>query len=298
MTDKALVKQFVERSNLQGALAVTRDWAFVLGAAALAEWADHWAATALAVVWIAWVQLAIGEALLHEASHRNLFATRRLNDGLEFLYGLPFFTTVEAWRVEHLAHHAKLGKDGDHIVEDYEHYGLRDGANIWWVLLGRPLVGLVAVDYVVSLFAINDRSAWLRVAGFWTVVAAGLAAAGGLDELALYWLLPQLFGFSTWLYWSEVTDHFRTRQGTRSRTGRLNNWMAHNNGFHALHHTYASIPFYRLPEAHAALMPKTAETYPSMLAAWAAMARDEEEAPMRWRAFWPRAEEQGATQGA
>ena len=54
----------------------------------------------------------------------------------------------------------------------------------------------------------------------------------------------------TFLYWSEVGDHYNTESGMRSTLGRGYNWLFHNNGYHAVHHEFPTIPFYRLRDAY------------------------------------------------
>jgi fatty acid desaturase len=73
-------------------------------------------------------------------------------------------------------------------------------------------------------------------------------------ELILYWLIPYTFIFSTLNYWSEVGDHYRV-SGAKTRSDLnwvLNTVISHNIGYHALHHKYSSIPWFRLPEAYRA----------------------------------------------
>jgi fatty acid desaturase len=73
-----------------------------------------------------------------------------------------------------------------------------------------------------------------------------------VDELLLYWVVPMLWCYSSFFYWSEIEDHFNTNTGTRTNVG-WTNWLTHNNGFHSVHHKYPRIPWYRLREAHFAL---------------------------------------------
>ena len=71
-------------------------------------------------------------------------------------------------------------------------------------------------------------------------------------ELILCWLIPYTFIFSTLNYWSEVGDHFRV-SGAKTRSDLnwfVNTFISHNIGYHALHHKYSSIPWFRLPEAY------------------------------------------------
>src|SRR5438105_3828027 len=94
-------RTFVERSTPRALLALVRDW----GAIVLIAWLAEAAAHPLAYVAAAWAiglfQFALGEAMLHEGSHYNLFPSRRWNLRLEALYALPFFRTVAQFQAEH-----------------------------------------------------------------------------------------------------------------------------------------------------------------------------------------------------
>ena len=88
----------------------------------------------------------------------------------------------------------------------------------------------------------------------WAVVIAGAAYFTLWRELILYWLVPYTFVFSTLNYWFEVEDHYRV-SGAKTRSHLnwfFNTFVSHNLGYHALHHKYSSIPWFRLPEAYRA----------------------------------------------
>jgi fatty acid desaturase len=88
----------------------------------------------------------------------------------------------------------------------------------------------------------------------WAVVIAGAAYFSLWRELILYWLIPYTFIFLTLRYWAEVEDHYRV-SGAKTRSDLnwfYNTFIGHNLGYHALHHKYSSIPWFRLPEAYRA----------------------------------------------
>lgn len=238
-------------SDLRGWLALARDW----GAIAVIAWAGVRAHNlfvyAAAVALIGALQFSIGECLLHEASHFHLFRTRSWNDRFEFLYSLPFLMTLSQFREEHLAHHRDLGTSKDELLADYRLIGLHEkNPNMAWLWFVKPLTGFAAYFYLTKLSLRPFMKDGVKIVAFWAAVLAAAAALGGLKVVALYWFVPMAFGHASFLYWSEVQDHFGTRSGTRSITGALGNFLWHNNGYHAVHHAKAAVPWYRLRQAH------------------------------------------------
>ena len=248
-------RAFVERSTPRALLALARDWGAIVLIAWGAEAAEHPVAY-LAAAWaIGLFQFALGEAMLHEASHYNLFPSKRWNLWLEALYGLPFFRTVSQFQAEHNLHHRRLGSAEDHLNDDYYAWGITRPPQKWfWLWFLKPATGYAGWFYLGSLSLRPWRSG-VRVAAFWTAVAAAFWATGSLRLLVLYWLVPFFWCFASFLYWSEIQDHCNTASGTRSNLSPLANLLTHNNGYHYIHHLYPAIPWYRLPEAYAALCP-------------------------------------------
>src|SRR5437660_2539375 len=145
-------KDFVERDSIRGWLALLRDWSAIILVSALSIRADSLIIYALSVWAIGYFQFAIGEALLHEASHYNLFRTKRSNNTLAFLYALPFFKTVSGFRSEHARHHLRLGGGQDHVITDYKRFGFFEPTkNIFWLWFVKPATGYACFYYVNNL---------------------------------------------------------------------------------------------------------------------------------------------------
>jgi fatty acid desaturase len=252
-------RRFVERSNPRGLLAVSRDWLLIFCIAALSVSIDNFFFYLVAVWAIGALQFALGESLIHEASHYNLFKTRSWNDRLEFLYALPFWQTIDQFRTRHLLHHRKLGTSEDHIVADYEAIGLnRPGRNFFWLWFLRPVLGYGAYFYLGSTSLRPWRSG-VKIVAFWAAVIGVFWGTGTLSLLFAYWVVPFLWAYGSFVYWSEVSDHYNSPAGTRSNLNRISNLVTHNNGYHFLHHRYPSIPWYRLPAAYRCLCPGEGE---------------------------------------
>ena len=284
----ATPEDFTSQDAWRSWLAIARNWSLVFAFVALAEWAGLWWWTALTVLAIGTLQFALGEALLHEASHYNLFRSRVWNDRLEALYALPFLTTTDAYRAEHLRHHQRLGKGNDHVVQDYAYHGLTTVSSLAaWVWFGKPALGLTGIEHLRYLWNRNPARAWLKVAIFWAPVLAICAAGGLLPALLLYWFLPLFAVFAPLLHWSEIADHYRTRTGTRSRTSRIHNLLWHNNGYHAIHHHFPRIPFHNLARAHRALGGDRWDCTRGWWGVWRQISRPSEPIPVKWAGYWP-----------
>ncbi len=236
------------------------DWGAIAGIAFFCQKNPSWCVY-LAGIWIIGIfQYALYDGLIHEAAHYTLFSRRTWNDSLDFLYALPFFETTGQYRELHLDHHRYLGRPGDHLVEDYRYHGLpedpRDLTSPFYTLVVRPLLGRNAF-YLVSDTAQNFRPFFwrgFRLTVFWVCVLSACFMTGTLGVLFWYWMVPLIACFPAILFWSEVEDHYGTESGIRTCLG-FKNFFTHNSGYHWVHHHYPSIPWYRLPEGHAALFP-------------------------------------------
>ncbi|MDZ5649363.1 fatty acid desaturase family protein [Nitrospirillum sp. BR 11828] len=260
-----LPKDFVERNAWRGALAIIRDWGAII-AIAVTSYTIGGPIVYLIAVWlIGAFQFALTEALLHEASHYNLFPQKKWNDRAEILLGLPFFRTVKQFRIEHRLHHAKLGQPDDPIIVDYKAHGLLNGPiNLTWIWFIKPFIGYAGYYYCRAL-SLSPRKEGLKILTFWTIVLFIVFEVGIFKLILLYWIIPFFWCCMSFLYWSEITDHYLAKNGTRSNLSPVKNFLHHNNGYHYIHHKYANIPWYRLPDAARSIAPDGGEVCYSFL---------------------------------
>jgi fatty acid desaturase len=208
-------------------------------------------------VWIIGAfQFALGEGLLHEACHLNLFRTRWLNTFGELFFAYPFFLSMGEYRKYHLAHHADLFGASDYIPEIYGAFGLvRPKRSMTWLWLIRPVLGLRVGYYFLIICPRSVRHAAKLILTLGVMVGT-FAWFGRLDVLVMYWLVPLLWVFPCFEFWSETAEHLNTQKSaSRSNVGKIWNWINHNTGFHHLHHEHPTIPWHQLPRAHAELCP-------------------------------------------
>ena len=259
MQGKSEVKNYLGKSDLRGMLALTKNWVIIIATIAFSMYANNIFVYLLSVMVIGMFQYALGETLMHEASHNNLFRTKKLNETLQVFFGWPFLVTTEEYRKQHFGHHAHLGKvNKDHVEDDYILFGLRDkNISPIWLWFGRPLLGIPGALYIKVLFTThkrNDETGFdvmqFPLIIFWLLVIVLSIVFGVVDLLFLYWIIPLYWGYCAFLYWNEITEHYETQSGTRSTISSVYNWIFHNQGYHAIHHRYPSIPWFRLKAAY------------------------------------------------
>ncbi|MFQ5476228.1 MAG: fatty acid desaturase family protein [Nitrosopumilus sp.] len=251
-------QSFVQRSNLRGFTALIFDWGVIFGTIAFSVWMNDWIVYLISVWIIGAFQYAIGESLFHEASHFNLFKTKKLNDYLEWVYAVPFFVDMNQYRTEHLDHHYKPGTKFDHIVRDYEIHGLNNPKqNLFWMWFIKPITGYAGLFYLRYAIQLNPLKSSIKFAILWVPIISIFWYFDSLHLLVMYWFVPFLWSFASFFYWAEISEHNNTKSCCRSDVGFLKNLFHHNGGYHYVHHMYPTIPWYKLREAHKALTPES-----------------------------------------
>lgn len=146
MVNKA--RNFIERSDCKGFFVLFRNWSSIVFITAFSIWGNSLPIYIISIWLIGAFQYGLGEALVHEASHYNLFTERSWNDHLECLYALPFFTTVSKYRELHSRHHKYFGQPEDSKVQSYENLGFLNARNsvffLWFV---KPIIGYAGFEF-------------------------------------------------------------------------------------------------------------------------------------------------------
>lgn len=264
-----------------GALAA--EWAAVAATIVVAERA--YAAWPGAVWLYPLVVVVIGarqQALTvigHDAAHYRFLPDRRWNDLIgDVFVQWPVFVTVEGFRKYHGEHHQHLGEEADGNRFLWRTH-LPDGSFApEWVYPKTPL-GFAATILRRALFVTGLRWILRGVIGSFLFARSNLHRLGRLAWFGaiatvltlghawwgflLYWIVP----YCTWhiaiQYIRLVCEHsavpsehpsYGQTRTTIPRT--LERWLMlpRHVGYHIEHHWYPAVPFYRLPELHAALM--------------------------------------------
>ena len=191
----------------------------------------------------------------------------------------PTFASVEGFRKFHGTHHqyTNLANDGNrHIWQTHDAAG--ELAPDWQFPKTRPGLALVllrraafltGIFWIVrgligsSLIPSPGLDASPRGSAFYGSIAAAVTYFGGWYAFLLYWIVP----FCTWhiaaQYARLICEHSAVESDEEeyaiTRTT-IPTWLEsifvlpRNVGYHIEHHWYPSVPFYRLPELHQALM--------------------------------------------
>lgn len=270
----AELRELSRRRPGRAALAIARQWAVILAAAAGAVYWDRWYGYPLAIVVIATRQHALA-VLMHDGAHRLLFADRRVNDLVsDLLLAFPLFISTTLYRRHHLEHHRYLNTDRD---PDYDPTAIDNTTRDWIRLFAADAVALNIVKTVGTL----DQFSLLPVLRGDRTVARAMGRArcalflGGLGALAvvlvatgwwlpylLLWIVPMITALSMILRLRDMAEHVGCAEdagigGTRSvLAGALERALFSpcRINYHLAHHLYPSVPCYNLADLHRRLM--------------------------------------------
>jgi fatty acid desaturase len=298
----SIVRELSRIEPHRALFAVASEWLGIVAAIALYMWRPGPLTLLAAVIWIGARQHAL-TVIAHDASHHRFLRRRWANDLLgNLLLAWPVFISVAGFRKFHGEHHRWFNEPGDgnrvlwrthtddgRLRPEWVYPKRRLGlallllrhmllaSGVRWILRG-----LLSVVYI-------EEPSWARVGrvAFYVVVALLLTATGLWYEFVLLWLLPLCTWHIVIQYVRLIAEHSAVHSddpefgGTRTTLAtpleRLL-ILPRNIGYHIEHHWYPSVPFYRLPELHDALMAKprfaaAADISPSLRASLAAVSR-------------------------
>jgi fatty acid desaturase len=206
-------------------------------------------------------------SLMHEAAHRLLFSDKRANDLVgRWLLGFPTFTSTDAYRRVHMAHHRdEFGPDEPDIPL---YIGYPIPADSFRRKLLRDATGRTGIKLMKGLLS-NARSKDARVRHtFWKIMAvqavllAAAIAVGHWWLYPLFWLAPYLTVWRVINRLRSVAEHggMQRSPDRRESTHSVHQHLAarfllvpYRIGWHLAHHVDAGVPFRNLPLLHDAL---------------------------------------------
>lgn len=269
--DRDLLKTLAQPAPLRLLVQTLAEWGCIVCLAMIAERFANVAVTFACMLLIATRQHAL-LTLMHDYSHYQFSRQRKQwNDLLGDVFtALPFFITIHGFRRNHQLHHryAWTADDPNHVqVATKKRYQFPKPYRQVLAEIFKHCIGYYTFAelkrYTVSagMSIALPRSTQIHRAAFAIVLCAVVTVQGWWMAVLLYWLLPLATFLMAILYVRDLGEHFGLpKPGFDSSRTVLPNWferllLAQNGvNFHAEHHRFPSIPFFRLHRLHRALM--------------------------------------------
>jgi fatty acid desaturase len=252
-------------------LQTAAEWIAILALVQAAQAIPNVLLRALCVLLIATRQHAL-LALMHEYAHFQLSRRRQwLNDLVgDVLTAFPFFITVHGFRRNHMPHHWHVSTERDpnwmsSLRKPRYHFPMTRGRMLAEVLkhtLGWYTLEELKGYTVDSAMAVSlPRRTWWSRFVFFGLFAAVATWLQLWWTILLYWIVPMATFLMAILYIRDVGEHFGMPSAgiANSRTvvaGWLERLLICQNGvnYHAEHHLFPAVPFFRLGRLHRTLM--------------------------------------------
>lgn len=224
-----------------------------------------------------------GFILFHDFAHGAILRNSAVAKALFHFYGCVMMTPPVAWKQTHNYHHAHTAQIvgshvGSYMVLTTEMYKRATPSQKRMYKISRhPLTILFGYftifvyGFLVSSFARNPKKNWTSFAtliGHAAVVAL-LAAFTSWQVVLFAYFLPLFVAFASGAYLFYAQHNFpdmhiepretwtytgaALESSSYFECGPVMAWFTGNIGYHHVHHLNPSIPFYRLPEAMAAI---------------------------------------------
>lgn len=251
--------------NVRNVFTVLGVWLQSFGLIALAAYVGH------PLLWVATFVLmgrafALYGILGHEAAHRLLFSSKRLND-LVGRWGLayPGFVAFDAYRRVHFAHHRDEFGPDEPDLDLYARYPISKAS--MRRKLTRDALGISGYKNLRGLLGglrrPIARPVILRILLAQAIIATGFVLTGWWYLYPLLWVAPWMTGWRVINRLRAIAEHGGMQQ---SKDRRLTthvvhqSWLArfwmvpYNTGWHLAHHVDMGVPFRQLPALHRELV--------------------------------------------
>ncbi|MGZ4672319.1 MAG: fatty acid desaturase family protein [Ilumatobacteraceae bacterium] len=236
-------------------------------------------------------------SLMHEAAHRLLFADKQANDWVgRWLLGFPAFTSTDAYRRVHMAHHR------DEFGPDEPDIALYAGYPIGHASMRRKLIrdatgqtGLKLMRQLLGNVRSADRRSRRTV---WKILAVQAVLLGAAIASGHWWLYPVLWLAPYLTVWRVINrlrsiaehggmqrskDRRQTTHSVRQHLLARFILVPYHIGWHLAHHVDSGVPFRNLPRFHQALADAgyvdSSFEYPSYPAIWRALGAEAPQNP-------------------
>jgi len=266
------LRQFTARSNFAGLALLAGNWAAIAFIfAAVAAWPNVFSVL-LALLLLGGRQLGLA-VLMHEAGHKTLFRSQRLNDTLgQWLAAYPVLGDCDAYGASHREHHRLAGTGDDPDLPNYRAYPV-SAASFRRKLL-RDLTGQTGLKLLLGTLRGTGNRIMMRDGEGTNAVAQGFVANAvlftvlwltGHPALYLLWVGAYLTTYPLVARIRQVAEHGNVpalyepdpRGNTRTTRASLLERMVlapNNVNYHIEHHLLPSVPCWRLPTLHRLLV--------------------------------------------
>jgi len=275
-------RPFAQEQRARSWFHVLTTFAALFAAIGLAAFAPFWP---LRIVGMALESLTLVRVfiLFHDFAHGALLRGSPLASAIFRLEGLLLLTPLRVWAETHNFHHANTARLASRPTGTYVLWSVDRWRSASWAgrLLYRAerhpltmLFGHVTVFFFgmcVLPFVSNPRK--YASSGLAAVVHVGLCVVVWRALGPAVWVCAMLvpmfvaFAFGSYLFYAQhnapglamrldgdwTHADAAVEGSTMLSTSALMHWFTGNIGYHHVHHLNARIPFYRLPEAMAAL---------------------------------------------
>ena len=257
---------------------VASNWVLVLAAMALVAWAPNPLTVVVALCVIGARQLGMA-IVMHEAAHRTLFRTRRLNDWVgNWLAAYPVWAEVGPYRAYHLVHHTRTGTDQDPDLGLAAPFPITRASfrrKVWRDLSGQTGIkqaravfrrdvgrGRRGNPLVLGMNAGEQPDAgWHKLVPVALTNAAllGLLTLAGHPALYLLWVVAWLTTYRLVTRIRSIAEHGMVpdrldplRNTRTTRASWLERLLVAPNrvNFHLEHHLMMTVPHHNLPAFH------------------------------------------------
>jgi len=262
------IAHFTQRSDTCGAWMVASNWALItLAFLLVAVWTNP-ISIVIGVFLLAGRQLGLA-VLMHEAGHKTLFQTDRLNHYIgQWLCAYPVLGDCEAYGSSHRVHHRTAGTYEDPDLPNYQHYPIAKASFLR--KLKRDFTGQTGFKLLMAALSNGRRNMMLREGETTNTALQGLTvnavlllilASLGVAELYLLWVTAFIFVYPAFARIRQIAEHgavsnlFNPDPRLNTRTT-LPRWFERPFispnfvNYHLEHHLLASVPCYRLPALH------------------------------------------------
>jgi fatty acid desaturase len=282
--------------NVRNASSVLMVWVWTAVIVATVVRVNHPAGWVAGIIVMSSIQARF-MILMHEAAHKLLFTSKRINDFVgKWVVAYPGWSPIGIYRRSHFAHHREEFGPEEPDIPFYA--GYRTTPRVLGRRLLRDAVGISGWKNLKPLFrGLRNPAARPTAVGILCVqmvlFVAMWAATGRWYTWVILWFGSWMTGWRVINRLRAIAEHgglghssdrrATTHHVKQSLMARF--WMVpFNTGWHLAHHVDMGVPFRNLPAFHAELVAAgyatDAITYPSYIALWKALMSAEQSA---WR---------------